>query len=148
HQNVCRDLIALGLHPRKSLTLRFPDAPDGVHRHFIRGCWDGDGSIYKSGNGPSAWNAKFISASPAFIRGIHDSLVSGGMPPVTIHQHGQSVAEYFRWTGRRCVELFHILYDGVPESQYLLRKYERFRTAAADNGRHFAGSRPPAKQRE
>jgi hypothetical protein len=35
-QNVCRDLVALGLHPRKSLTIQFPRAPFEVVRHFIK----------------------------------------------------------------------------------------------------------------
>ena len=41
------DLIKLGLTPNKSLTLKFPDIPIAHVRHFIRGCWDGDGSFYK-----------------------------------------------------------------------------------------------------
>jgi hypothetical protein len=134
HQNVCRDLLALGLHPRKSRTLQFPDLPFGLLRDFIRGCWDGDGSIYRSGKGPAAWNAKFVSGSPAFARGMHDAIVFLGMPPVTIHRDRRyTTVAYFRWTGKRCGDLFHILYDRVPESQYLLRKYERFRAAAAEN---------------
>jgi hypothetical protein len=144
HQDVCRDLIALGLHPRKSLTLGFPDAPSGVLRHFIRGCWDGDGSIYQSGNGPSAWNTKFDSGSLALIEGIHDSVVSLGMRPATIHRDNRhKSAFYVRWAGTHCARLYHILYDGVPDSQYLLRKYVRFRAAAVENGSQVARNSPP-----
>lgn len=52
--NICNkilhtDLINLGLTPRKSLTLVFPSTdilPINLQRHFMRGYFDGDGSIY------------------------------------------------------------------------------------------------------
>ena len=130
HQDVCRDLVQYGIHPRKSRTIRFPDVPGQHLRHFLRGCWDGDGSICKCGSVASSWKASFVSASSAFIWGIHDALVSLGLPPATVHCHRRFNALDVRWTGARCGKLFHILYDGVPEAQYLRRKYERFRAAA------------------
>lgn len=42
------DLVRLGCTPRKSLTLRFPtenQVPKILHKHFIRGYFDGDGGI-------------------------------------------------------------------------------------------------------
>jgi hypothetical protein len=133
-QGVCSDLVAMGLHPRKSRTIQFPDAPPQLHRHFIRGCWDGDGSICKKrGGSPSSWTASYVSGSPAFIRGIHDSLVKLGLPRAKIYRRRDAHVFSMYWRGRRCGKLFHILYDGVPESQYLLRKYVRFRAAATEN---------------
>ncbi len=131
HQGVCRDLMAHGLHPRKSRTIQFPDAPLDLQRHFVRGCWDGDGSIWESGRRRSAWTASFVSGSFAFIRGIHASLVTLGMPPSKICRYRHAHAYQLRWYGARCRKLFEILYDGVSEAQYLLRKYEKFRAAAA-----------------
>ena len=43
-------LIDVGLHPNKSLTLTFPVLPEQALRHFIRGHFDGDGSISLEGN--------------------------------------------------------------------------------------------------
>jgi len=40
------NLVNLGLTPNKSLTMQFPNVPDEFVRHFIRGCWDGDGSVF------------------------------------------------------------------------------------------------------
>jgi hypothetical protein len=57
------------------------------------------------------------------------------MRRATIHRDSRhKSAFYVRWAGTHCAKLYHILYDGVPESQYLLRKYVRFRAAAAENG--------------
>lgn len=39
-------LVKLGCVPRKSLVLRFPELQDNLIHHFIRGYFDGDGSVY------------------------------------------------------------------------------------------------------
>ncbi|MBI2099655.1 hypothetical protein HYT45_04615 [Candidatus Uhrbacteria bacterium] len=39
------DLIKLGLTPNKSLTLKLPEIPKDYLPHFLRGYFDGDGSI-------------------------------------------------------------------------------------------------------
>lgn len=45
-KKMVRDLLELGILPRKSLNLRFPDIPDQHLNHFIGGYFDGDGYIY------------------------------------------------------------------------------------------------------
>lgn len=50
---ICEDLINLGVMPRKSLILKFPteeQVPRYLINHFLRGYFDGDGSISKRGN--------------------------------------------------------------------------------------------------
>ena len=50
NKHMANTLIELGCTPRKSLTLKPPTAtqvPLGLKRHFIRGFFDGDGTIYK-----------------------------------------------------------------------------------------------------
>jgi len=50
---MCCDLEKLGCMPNKTFKLRFPTedmVPKHLIKHFIRGCWDGDGSIAKSGH--------------------------------------------------------------------------------------------------
>lgn len=47
-QKLCEDLSKLGCTPNKSFTLEFPtkkQVPDHLLNHFIRGYFDGDGSI-------------------------------------------------------------------------------------------------------
>jgi len=64
---MCRDLIKLGCAPRKSLTLKFPtqnQVPFEYINHFIRGYFDGDGSISYS-NKQIVLN--FVSGSSKFL---------------------------------------------------------------------------------
>ena len=121
------DLMALGLFPNKSLKLQFPQAPSNCIRHFIRGCWDGDGSIYVE-NRTNKKAASFVSGSKEFIEGMLAELEKLGMPKRTIHEiKRENISYYFRFTGDQCDKLFHILYDDVHSSQYLERKYNIFK---------------------
>lgn len=126
---ISRDLQVLGLTKDKSLTIKFPEIPSEFLRHFIRGCWDGDGSVYLDGNNVLKPCASFVSGSKDFIEQLVRNLVSLGLSDRTIHKsmRSKNPSYYFRYTGRACVMLYHVLYDGVDESMYLRRKYMRFR---------------------
>lgn len=45
NKRICQNLMGLGLTPKKSLTVRFPNIPKKYLRHFIRGVIDGDGTV-------------------------------------------------------------------------------------------------------
>lgn len=124
------DLQRLGLTPAKSLTLQFPDMPLDCVRHFIRGCWDGDGSVYlERGEKPCA---SYVSGSKDFIERLVGHLVNLGLPDRTIHKNvrGKNPSYYFRYTGGQCTKLYHILYDDVAPSIYLSRKHDAFKRMA------------------
>jgi hypothetical protein len=125
------DLQRLGLTPTKSLTLQFPDIPPDYVRHFIRGCWDGDGSVYfeKEDLKPCA---SYVSGSKDFIERLVGHLVNLGLPDRTIHTSGRSEnpSYYFRYTGGQCAKLYRVLYDHVDSSMYLSRKHDAFKKMA------------------
>jgi predicted DNA-binding protein YlxM (UPF0122 family) len=119
------DLVKLGITPNKSLTLKFPDVPVEYVHHFIRGCWDGDGSVYFDNTSNSVF-ASFISGSVDFITGILSHLTKSGLPERTLHKSGNSY--YFRYTGKQCKLLAEYLYRNADESMWLNRKYEIFKS--------------------
>jgi hypothetical protein len=131
--SICADIRQLGVTPRKSLNLTFPEVPAPLVRHFIRGCWDGDGSVYLEKNDTYKPCASYVSGSNNFIEQLVRHLVDLGMPDRTIHKSTRSKnpSYYFRYSGQPCVKLYHVLYDGVDESMYLTRKHERFAANAA-----------------
>jgi hypothetical protein len=45
-KQIKEDLSKLGCNPKKSLNCRFPELPQNLIPHFIRGYFDGDGSVY------------------------------------------------------------------------------------------------------
>jgi transcriptional regulator with XRE-family HTH domain len=141
------DLNRLGLHQRKSLTMIFPDVPKKYMRHFIRGCWDGDGSVFISGG---KMNANYTCGSLKFIErlvqelykvGVHkrrlpldktdaDRMWSNypiGKYPLAIHKEKRSKSYNIKIDSKDNLEkLFHYFYDDVDESIYLLRKFKTF----------------------
>ena len=123
NKQIYRDLISLGLTPKKSKTITFPKVPQPFLRHFIRGCWDGDGSAYISNKNI---NAHYVSGSRLFIEGLVQNLIKAGLPERTIHIAKKTGCYYIRYSGKNCIKLFKFLYNGVDESQYLCRKFEVF----------------------
>ena len=127
------DIANLGLTPRKSLTLQFPNVPSECVRHFIRGCWDGDGSVYinKQTNDVSA---SFVSGSLQFVEAIIRNLVTAGLPERKIKRNNRiTPSYYFRYTGSQVPMLYHYLYDNVPDTEYLERKFMLFRLSSEIN---------------
>lgn len=66
-------LISKGCIPKKSLILEFPQVPEQYLKDFIRGCWDGDGSISFSRKGKSGLfqrQANLTSGSKKFCESL------------------------------------------------------------------------------
>jgi len=154
-EKLINDLINIGLVERKSLVMKFPDVPYDHVRHFIRGCWDGDGSVYIDKNG--VLRANYISGSYGFINllvmqlykiGITQRRLSvhltyderakllneypPGLYPLTIHKTTDSNAYYITFQRDDRMRLFYdYLYRDIPESICLLRKKSVFEKGLA-----------------
>ena len=71
-QKLRSDLIKQGCTPHKSFDIRFPELfSDDLTRHFIRGYFDGDGSISKPIEDTSSSTVVDITSNYEFIIGIH-----------------------------------------------------------------------------
>lgn len=66
--HMCKALFALGMTSNKSLTLEFPNIPPELHRHFIRGYFDGDGTINKK------TGSFILTSTKQFLSSIQDIL--------------------------------------------------------------------------
>jgi intein/homing endonuclease len=130
NDKIYNDLLKFGLTPNKSLTLQFPDVPKEYVRHFVRGCWDGDGSVYfeKRAN---RIKASYVSGSKKFIEGMVGALSKDGFVIKTIYTNKRKTPSYyFRLNLSQMRAFYHYLYDDVAESQYLVRKYNLFKLAS------------------
>lgn len=127
-------LLQLGITPRKSLTLKFPIIPEEYIRHFIRGCWDGDGTIYFESRSCKPV-AKFVCGSKEFIQSLQLVLNDVGLPRQKIYlrkyktQRGVGRSYTLQYTGASCAFLFEYFYNKVSSEQYLSRKYTLFKKA-------------------
>jgi hypothetical protein len=131
-EKIYHDLLTLGVTPKKSLTLSFPRIPKpDFARHFIRGCWDGDGTVIMPRDRQKGHtSASIVSGSQDFITGLADNLYHVGIKrrsgePLSMQRERN--AYKFTITGRdNLTLLFHHLYDWVDSSLRLERKYLKF----------------------
>jgi hypothetical protein len=122
-------LSEFGLEPKKSLTMKFPAMPNKYVRHFIRGCWDGDGSIYFD-NYANRYNSKYVSGSFDFVSTLMQHLMIAGLPKKNIYKTTNANAYTIQYGSKAELKtLYRYLYDGVNESCYLKRKYDLFTNA-------------------
>ncbi len=122
-----RDLLDLGLTPNKSLDIKFPVLPENLNPHFIRGLFDGDGSIHFS----KTWRVNFVSGSRGFLEVLENLLydrIHVSKRPINTHSSGRAYEfSYFRIAD--LMKIYNYFYQSeVIQKEYLLqRKHEIFK---------------------
>lgn len=129
NKQICEDLNILGCTPNKSLSLSFPSKqqlPEEFIRDFIRGYFDGDGSIHI--------NLKKRKVSLSFV-GTQDFLLSIqkiinnelGINFMALQQQKGNKSYQFAYGGiYDCSLIYNYLYNDC--NIYLDRKLEKFNT--------------------
>jgi intein-encoded DNA endonuclease-like protein len=79
YQRLYDDLSENGVFPKKStenrLKLNFPNLKEELKPHFIRGFFDGDGSVYMSKtNGPNSKGVSFVGTCKYFMQQLHKKI--------------------------------------------------------------------------
>ncbi len=123
------DLSQLGITPRKSLTILFPKVPYSFLPHFIRGVFDGDGSVFFDPRSKkSPLRVSFTSGSKAFMTALETKLrMDAGLSKRTIHEaHRVNTNYYIKYSHQDSLKFFNYIYEGTDESIRLERKYQKF----------------------
>lgn len=122
-QSMCNDLINQGCYINKTRTIRFPLLDEKLIRHFIRGFYDGDGSLILNAN-RSHNCLNFTSGSLEFLQQLQDvlkdiSITNGGISKERNHE-----VWHLRYGGKQV----HIILDWLYNSSnlYLKRKYNKY----------------------
>jgi DNA-directed RNA polymerase specialized sigma24 family protein len=145
---IYEDLQRLGLTPRKSRTVKWPPVPREYLRDFVRGCWDGDGSV--SFRKWRTASASFYSGSLKFIKGMRQALVGLGLPRETVRirlvETPKSRCYQLHLARYRADPLFEILYADTREGMYLSRKRELFGKIAQESVSRTLSRTPNASE--
>jgi intein-encoded DNA endonuclease-like protein len=114
------DLMQIhGLTPNKSQSVLFPKVPEEYLHHFIRGYFDGDGSI----NYPK-YTVSFVGGSFDFMNMLTEILRKRGFEPFFTSQQNEKIFRVFV-TGRRTIKCFaEWIYQ--EKGLYVKRKYKDF----------------------
>jgi hypothetical protein len=125
-----KDLGIFGIGPKKSLVVKFPQIPDAFMSDFIRGIFDGDGSVFflKDNNTRYPLRTKFGSGSKDFIIKLEINLQKLGLPKRNIYEQKTKNGIYYMFTygHKDSQKVFNVLYKNHPNIPFLERKYNRF----------------------
>jgi hypothetical protein len=129
------DLSALGMTPHKSKILVFPEVPESLHAHFVRGYFDGDGCIYfrrlqfaDRKRPRSVMLSLFTSGSRSFLVALHMVLASHGVRGGVVKRKKRGFELVL--SHRDSVALYRFLYNNLADSViFLPRKYKLFTRA-------------------
>ncbi len=125
---IYNDLVKLGLTPRKSKIVKFPKILKKHASHFIRGLFDGDGSVmvWREPRWKHTWQIRvsFTSGSQGFLRDLKKHLESliglrGKISNITRGYHLRYLSM------PECISLYKFMYGG-NNNLYLRRKKHKF----------------------
>lgn len=107
NKKICTDLISLGLVERKSLIAKYPNIPNKLQRHFIRGFVDGDGGV-----SVDRGCIYLVSGSQIFIDSVIQVIKSElNIPEPKVHQKKNSNAFQLYYYGDNCKKVLDWLYS-------------------------------------
>ena len=122
-------MIKSGLSERKSLIMQYPSVPQEVMADFIRGYFDGDGSIVVNKTRYNTYaQASFTCGSADFLTGLQQALSDYNIAS-HIYKDGRKTnnSSYLRIIKTSELEkLYSLMYKDIPECPYLQRKYEKY----------------------
>lgn len=130
NKEMVQDLLKLGVVPGKSLVVKFPIMPLEYVSHFIRGYFDGDGTICRQSAG---WKVSIVSGSKDFIESVKEKFEQfSGVNGQKIYKHNDANAYMLGYYSRdNITKIYNFFYDGytLKNELYLTRKYNLFQEA-------------------
>ena len=127
-KTIYNDLIRLGGKERKSLDVKFPRVPKKYLSDFIRGLWDGDGSVYYCNRGHTYFSS-YVSGSKDFINCMH-RVLKENIPNLRGSVSKHNCAYVIEFCVQDTVLLKRFMYpEPMGGNLFLRRKYELFKKA-------------------
>lgn len=143
-QKTVDDLKRLGCVENKSLILKFPTSeqvPEEFIRHFIRGYFDGDGSISitTSSSGHKTGSIQIVGTEN-FIKELSKYFPNMG----SIIKDKRKINSWYLSIGGnyKIMEVYHYFYDDA--TRFMPRKYEKFKTILEQYGESQGKTNIPA----
>ena len=120
---LAKRLLSLGLSSPREFDKVMSNIPDSVIHHWIRGYFDGNGSV---GEGNGRPTIKFCATEPV-CEWMRDQFAkhAGRNAQQKIYKHCKSPVYYLEYSGRlQMIEVYNYMYQDA--TVWLDRKYEKF----------------------
>ena len=128
-KTMVNDIISLGYDARKSYTSIYPNIPESLNNHFVRGVFDGDGCLSrKIVKGKYCYPQLDFNGSRRLVSGINECLPE--------HTTVRQVKRNMWRISFSCRKAFNILEWMYAKSEglRLKRKHQRYREALSRTG--------------
>lgn len=129
NKTIYSDLLNLGLTPRKSKSITFPKVPRKFLHDFIRGCFDGDGSVFMWRD--PRWRhslqirTTFSSGSYPFLNDLKKQLCRfAGLQKGAVYKNPRIYELHYGI--QDSLWLYRFMYSSNNGVLYLKRKKEKF----------------------
>lgn len=128
-------LVAIGFREKTTACI-----PDKIFRHFARGLFDADGSIYKVNSSPGRWETSFTGQYELLQEVAYRlHLLVGTKYPKSLYEKSNSPGTFsLRFATAETVMLHAAFYDG--STVYLARKKQRFEQLLKWRSQHVRSS--------
>jgi len=129
-KEMCNDLILLGLTPKKSKSLVFPEIADKYLGDFIRGYFDGDGGVWLGdthtdrNRSTFTISTYFTSGSKFFLLSLKDKFEKVGIIGGSLVTKKKGFD--LKYSIKNSLLLYKFMYNGSC-SLFLTRKKEKFK---------------------
>ncbi len=149
NNTLCKDLLNLGITPKKTYDLKPLLIPTKFLSDFVRGFFDGDGSvyIYEVNNTPQI-KLGFVSVSLPFIKDLNDKLCKKLKIPLKIIHSYEMSGRATKYTVDFYVDdskkFYKYIYGNEP-TIYLSRKRKIFEKWNRINRRSYSKKSYPSK---
>lgn len=126
-----KDLASYGIIPQKTFSLKCPNKlSDKFIIDYIRGYWDGDGSITIIRNNYNSLEWQITSATKEILEFFVDYLYKKyNIPKVKIHEFIRDNHPLYllQYSTKSSLKLYHLMYDNVAKTDlYIARKKEKY----------------------
>lgn len=123
------DLISWGVVPNKTFVIEFPDIDKQYYNHYIRGYFDGDGSIHKLNgerNKTQRFGFSIVSGSKSLIESIYGILgdVTKIVPKIRTDKRGNGSYEIILRSKQNLLDVYNYMYGDA--TMFGDRKKARF----------------------
>ncbi|MEX2515240.1 MAG: LAGLIDADG family homing endonuclease [Candidatus Paceibacterota bacterium] len=125
------DLRSLGITPRKTRILSFPDVPKEFTGDFVRGYFDGDGTVWVGTIHASrevnsvGITTRFTSSSVGFLEDLSELLAeNAGMGKGSLSEADK--AHSLQYSISDSLLLYEVMYGNLVSDLFLSRKREKF----------------------
>lgn len=137
-------LLELGIEPHRPRPLATMEAiPAALFRHWLRGFFDGDGSVKIRKGQPAA----SFCGNPVLLSAIRDHVADSLGGRGSLYPHSKSAVWYLGFSGRKsCTALYDYLY--VDATVYLARKRDRFLAIPTPAANHWERPRSNGRWRK